>query len=56
MVSGKKQKPAKVVSLPDDRTYRQGFRGSPPEEDRTESRYMERKGEDALKKLRAIGE
>ncbi len=56
MISGKKQKPAKVVSLPDDRTYRQGFRGSPPEEDRTESRYMERKGEDALKKLRAIGE
>ena len=56
MVSGKKQKPAKVVSLPEDRTYRQGFRGSPPEEDSTESRYMERKGEDALKKLRAIGE
>lgn len=56
MISGKKQKPAKVVSLPEDRTYRQGFRGSPPEEDRTESRYMERKGEDALKKLRAIGE
>ncbi len=54
LMEGKKQQPAKVISLPSDRTYQQGFRAEKREE-ATESEYMNRQAEDALKKLRAIG-
>lgn len=55
MIGGKKPKQAKVVSMPDDRTYKQGFRVEKPE-DAAESEYMASKAEEALKKLRVIGE
>lgn len=56
MMGGKKQeKMAKVVSIPTDRTYQQGFRAEKREEAEPESEYMSRQAESALKKLRAIG-
>lgn len=56
MIGGKKQeKMAKVVSIPTDRTYQQGFRAEKREEAEPESEYMSRQAESALKKLRAIG-
>lgn len=53
MIGNKKKKPAKVVSMPEDRTYQQGFRAE-KREDGPESEYMSRQAENALKKLRAI--
>lgn len=55
MIRNKKQKPAKVVSLPEDRTYQQGFRGGKKEDAVQESGYMSAQAENALKKLRAMG-
>ena len=52
MVGKEPAKRGKVVSLPNDRTYQQGFRG----ERREESDYIRKKGESALKKLKAIGQ
>lgn len=57
LMVGKKPEKGKVVSLPQDRTYQQGFRagkhsGQPQEE---ESGYLKNEAEDALKKLRAMG-
>lgn len=52
MIGKKTQKGNKVVSLPNDRTYQQGFRA----EEREESDYIRKKGESALKKLKAIGQ
>ena len=54
MVGGKAAKPAKVIALPVDRTYQQGFKGDRREEPE-ENGYMSRQAENALKKLRAIG-
>lgn len=45
-------KPSKVVAMPDDRTYQQGFR--PKKKEHVESEYMSKKAEDALKKLRVM--
>ena len=49
------KKAAKVVALPTDRTYQNGFRGAPkkdePEEDNA---YINKKAEEALKALRAL--
>ena len=56
MIGGKKQeKAAKVIALPKDRTYQQGFRAESREEAEGDSEYMSRQAENALKKLRAIG-
>lgn len=56
MMGGRKQdKAAKVIALPDDRTYQQGFRAGKKEEDGGDSEYMSRQAENALRKLRAIG-
>lgn len=56
MIGGKKQeKAAKVIALPKDRTYQQGFRAEGREEAEGDSEYMSRQAENALKKLRAIG-
>lgn len=55
MIEKKKEKAAKVVSLPVDRTYQQGFRAEKKEDTETESEYMNSKAEDALRKLRAMG-
>lgn len=53
LMVGKKADKGKVISLPQDRTYQQGFRSEKREEE-SESDYMNQKAEDALKKLRAI--
>ena len=56
MICGKKQdKAAKVIAIPKDRTYQQGFRAEKREEDEPDSEYMSRQAENALRKLRAIG-
>ena len=56
MIGGKKQeKAAKVITIPTDRTYQQGFRAEKREEPEADSEYMSRQAENALKKLRAIG-
>lgn len=56
MIGGKKkEKAAKVIAIPTDRTYQQGFRAEKREEAEPESEYMSRQAENALKKLRAIG-
>ena len=55
-ILGKKQeKAAKVITIPTDRTYQQGFRAEKREEPEADSEYMSRQAENALKKLRAIG-
>ncbi len=56
MIGGKKQKTSNIVSLPEDRTYRQGFRAEKQAADEPESEYMNTQAENALRKLRAIGE
>lgn len=62
MIGGKKQrKAAKVISMPEDRTYQQGFRAEKMEDkhsredEEQDSGYMSSQAESALKKLRAIG-
>lgn len=55
MIGKKTQKKDKVVSMPLDKDYRNGFRGK-DEASGTESEYMTSKAEEALKKLRVIGE
>ena len=56
MAGGRKQgKAAKVVALPEDRTYQQGFRAEGREEAGGDSGYMSMQAENALRKLRAIG-
>ena len=55
MIGAKPQKAAKVIALPTDRTYQQGFRSEERDESASESEYMNRQAESALKKLRAFG-
>ena len=55
MISNKSPKKSKVVSMPEDNTYRQGFR-SHKEEEPEESTYLASQAEKALQKLRVIGE
>lgn len=54
LMAGAKRKTAKVVSMPVDRTYQNGFRTEQEEEQ--ENEYMKKQAEEALKKLRAIGD
>lgn len=56
LMEGKEKKMGKVVQLPADRTYQNGFRAEQREEQTEDSSYMSRRGEAALKKLRAMGE
>ena len=56
MLGGKRQtKAAKVISMPEDRTYQQGFRAEKREDEAPDSEYINNQAENALKKLRAIG-
>lgn len=55
MIGKKPQGRNKVVSMPLDKDYRNGFRGK-PEESGEESAYISSKAESALQKLRVIGE
>ena len=55
MVGKKSGKKARVVSLPEDKAYQQGFRAEKREENKPDSEYMSRQAENALRKLRAIG-
>ena len=56
MIGGKKQeKVARIISIPTDRTYQQGFRAERREEPEADSEYMSSQAETALRKLRAIG-
>lgn len=56
LMIGKKPagKSAKVVTMPEDNTYRNGFRGKSAEEPQEESDYINRKAEEALRALRAL--
>lgn len=55
MIGKKPPRNTKVVSLPEDNTYRQGFR-TRKEEEPEENTYLASQGEKALQKLRVIGE
>ncbi len=55
MIGGEGKKPAKVIEIPDDRTYRQGFRAEKQDLPETDSGYMSQQAESALKKLRTMG-
>lgn len=56
MISNKKESAAgKIVAMPEDRTYQNGFRKSKRKDEPVEdSEYISRKGEEALKALRAL--
>lgn len=54
LMKGGKQKKAKIVQLPGDRTFQNGFRPSKQEEPEEENEYINKKAEDALKALRAL--
>ncbi len=47
------KKPSKVIAMPDDGTYRSGFRGKKAGEPEETSEYIGRQAEEALKALRA---
>lgn len=55
MVSNQKVKKAKVVSMPEDRTYREGFRANRQEQGQ-ESEYLAAQAQEALRRIRAINE
>lgn len=54
MVGKKKRKTAKIVSMPEDNTYRNGFRGKKQEEPAEGNAYINEKAEEALRALRAL--
>lgn len=54
LMAGKKRKPAKIVSMPEDNTYRNGFRGKKKEEPAEGNAYINEKAEEALRALRAL--
>lgn len=56
LMVGADKKQTKVVTMPSDRTYQQGFRSQERETEGQENEYMNRQAEEALKKLRVIGE
>lgn len=57
LMAGGRVEKGKVVALPQDRTYQQGFRGEKQRhEDTPESEYINKKAESALQVLRAIGD
>ena len=54
-MKGKQKPKGKVIAMPEDRTYSQGFRADKREETE-DSSYMSNKAESALRKLRAMGD
>lgn len=54
LMKGGRQKKAKIVQLPGDKTFQNGFRPSRQEEPEEENEYINKKAEDALKALRAL--
>ena len=54
LMIGHKPQKDKVVSMPLDKAYRNGFRAEQKDEPAEESEYLNRKAEDALKALRAL--
>ena len=55
MVSNKKEAAGKVVAMPTDRTYQNGFRKPDKKSEQIEeSEYINRKAQEALKALRAL--
>jgi len=54
LMIGHKPQREKVVSMPLDKAYRNGFRADQKEDGGEESEYLNRKAEDALKSLRAL--
>lgn len=56
LMAGKKQKPAKVVSMPQESSYRSNKEVRRPEEQRQESKVLNMAAERALRKIKAIGE
>lgn len=54
LMIGHKPERNKVVSMPLDKAYRNGFRAESKEEPAEESEYLNKKAEDALKALRAL--
>ena len=54
LMIGHKPERNKVVSMPLDKAYRNGFRAESKDEPAEESEYLNRKAEDALKALRAL--
>ena len=48
------KKAGKVITLPDDGTFRNGFRGKKPEGPEEGSEYISKKAEEALQALRAL--
>ncbi len=54
MTGRKKRKTAKIVSMPEDNTYRNGFRGKKQEEPAEGNAYINKKAEEALRALRAL--
>lgn len=54
LMIGHKPQKNKVVSMPLDKAYRNGFRADQKADGREESEYLNRKAEDALKALRAL--
>ena len=56
MISGKSDRQSgKVIAIPTDKTYQNGFRGtSRKDEPEEENEYINRKAEEALKALRAL--
>lgn len=55
LMKGKQKQKGKVIAMPEDRTYSQGFRADKREETE-DSSYMSNKAESALRKLRAMGD
>ncbi|MDD3666615.1 MAG: hypothetical protein PHQ65_15215, partial [Bacteroidales bacterium] len=56
MVGKKGNPPAKVITLPNDRTYSSNKEVRMNDQPDYESEYLKKQAESALKKLRAIGE
>ena len=56
MISGKSDRQSgKVIAIPTDKTYQNGFRGTSRKDDpEEENEYINRKAEEALKALRAL--
>jgi len=54
MIGKEKRKPAKIVSMPEDNTFRNGFRGKKQEKPAEGNAYINEKAEEALRALRAL--
>ena len=48
------KKKSKIVAMPNDNTFRNGFRKKNTEEKEEENEYINKKAEEALRSLRAL--